>query len=77
MGIDQEIAARLKELKVVPLLGGLIPEKVTAELLGYSENRFRELARTGAGPLPFITRGNRRFYKTNDIARYVTSADYG
>ena len=77
MGIDQEIAARLKELKVVPLLGCLIHEKVTAELLGYSENRFRELARTGAGPLPFITRGNRRFYKTNDIARYVTSADYG
>lgn len=76
MGIDQEIAARLKELKVVPLLGGLIPEKVTAELLGYSENRFRELARTGAGPLPFITRGNRRFYKTNDIARYVTEANH-
>lgn len=77
MDIEREIAERLEELNVKPLIGGLIPESVTAELLGYSQNRFRELARTGSSPVPFITRGNRRFYKTNDIARYVTSADYG
>lgn len=76
MNIKQEIAERLKALKVEPLLGGLIPEKVTAELLGYSENRFRQLARTGAGPLPFITRGNRRLYKTSDIEQYVTNSNY-
>lgn len=76
MDINREINEHLESLNITPLIGGLIPEKVTAELLGYSENRFRELARSGVSPLPFITRGNRRFYKINDIARYVTETDY-
>lgn len=76
MDIEREIIDRLDALEIKPLLGGLIPEKATAELLGYSENAFRRLARTGASPLPFIKRGNRRLYKVNDIAAFVTNTSH-
>ncbi len=40
MSIDDEIRAHLERLGVVPLLGGLIPENATAELLGYAPSCF-------------------------------------
>ncbi|EZN55807.1 hypothetical protein AJ75_02638 [Pseudomonas aeruginosa BWH035] len=36
MSIDDEIRAHLERLGVVPLLGGLIPENIAAELQGYA-----------------------------------------
>lgn len=72
MSIDDEIRAHLERLGVVPLLGGLIPENATAELLGYAPSYLRRLAAAGQPPLPYVRRGNRRFYKVDDIRRFVT-----
>lgn len=70
--LDAEIAARLEGMKVVPLLGGLIPERAAAELLGYSPAYMRQQAAKGLSLLPFVLRGNRRFYRTEDIRRFVS-----
>ncbi|WP_260983920.1 DNA-binding protein [Pseudomonas oryzihabitans] len=70
--IEQDILARLAHMGVVPLLGGLVPEPATAELLGYAPSYLRRLAAAGLSPLPFILRGNRRFYKVDDIRLFVT-----
>lgn len=72
VNVDAEIRAHLKRLGVVPLLGGLIPEPTAAELLGYAPSYLRRLAAEGLAPLPFVRRGNRRFYKVDDIKRFVT-----
>lgn len=72
MTIEQEILARLQAMEVVPLLGGLVPEFATAELLGYAHSYLRRLAADGQSPLPYVRRGNRRFYKVTDIERFVT-----
>jgi hypothetical protein len=69
--IEQEIADRLSAAGVVPLIGGLIPEKVTAELLGYSPAYMRQQASKGLAPLPYVLRGNRRFYRITDIRAFV------
>lgn len=74
MTIDEEIRQHLERMGVVPLIGGLIPEPATAELLGYSPNYLRRLAADGVAPLPFVRRGNRRFYKVADIRRFVTES---
>lgn len=71
MTIDEEIRQHLERMGVVPLIGGLIPEPATAELLGYSPSYLRRLAADGVAPLPFVRRGNRRFYKIDDIRRFV------
>ncbi|XLX40115.1 DNA-binding protein [Ectopseudomonas mendocina] len=70
--IETEIRAHLERLGVVPLLGGLVPEPVTAELLGYAPSYLRRLAAAGQAPLPYVRRGNRRFYKIDDIRRFAT-----
>lgn len=72
MTIDEEIRQRLERMGVVPLLGGLIPESTTAELLGYAASYLRRLAAAGTPPLPYVRRGNRRFYKIDEIRRFVT-----
>ncbi|MQT83633.1 DNA-binding protein [Pseudomonas sp. FSL R10-2964] len=72
MSIDDEILIHLQRLNVVPLLGGLVPENATAEMLGYAPSYFRRLAAAGNPPLPYVRRGNRRFYKIVDISRFAT-----
>ncbi|MNR62015.1 hypothetical protein D3C85_1839180 [compost metagenome] len=59
---------------VVPLIGGLIPEPATAELIGYAPSYLRRLAAEGLAPLPFVRRGNRRFYKIDDIRRFASGS---
>lgn len=71
--IEDEIAARLATAGVVPLIGGLVPEPATAELLGYAPSYLRRLAADGLAPLPFVRRGNRRFYKIADIVSFATN----
>ncbi|HUE91488.1 DNA-binding protein [Pseudomonas sp.] len=70
--IENEIRQHLERLGVIPLLGGLVPEPATAELLGYAPSYLRRLAAAGQAPLPFVRRGNRRFYKIDDIRRFAT-----
>lgn len=70
--IETEIRQHLERLGVVPLIGGLIPEPACAELLGYAPSYLRRLAADGLAPLPFVRRGNRRFYKLDDIRRFAT-----
>lgn len=72
MNIEDEILTRLERLEVVPLLGGLVPEPVTDTLLGYAPSYLRRLAAAGQSPLPYVLRGNRRFYRVADIGRFVT-----
>lgn len=74
MSVDDEIRQHLARLGIVPLIGGLVPEPATAELLGYAPSYLRRLAAAGLAPLPFVRRGNRRFYKIDDIRRFVTQA---
>lgn len=69
---DDELQSHLDRLGVIPLIGGLIPEHATAELLGYAPSWLRRLASAGQSPLPFVRRGNRRLYKIDDIRRFVT-----
>lgn len=68
--IHDQILAELKESGITPHLGGLIPEQAAAKLMDYSTEYFRQLASQGSAPIPHIKRGNRRLYKTEDIARY-------
>lgn len=70
--LEEVILDRLANMGVVPLIGGLVPEPATAELLGYAPSYLRRLAAGGQSPLPFVRRGNRRFYKIDDIRRFVT-----
>ncbi len=70
--LEAVILDRLASMGVVPLIGGLVPEPATAELLGYAPSYLRRLAAAGQSPLPFVRRGNRRFYKVDDIRRFVT-----
>lgn len=70
--LEAEILQRLEQMGTTPLLGGLIPEPATAQLLGYAPSYLRRLAAAQCPPLPFIRRGNRRFYKIDDIKRFVT-----
>lgn len=70
--IETEIRQHLERLGVIPLVGGLVPEPTTAELLGYAPSYLRRLAAAGQAPLPYVRRGNRRFYKIDDIRRFAT-----
>lgn len=72
MNIEDEILTLLAQMGVAPLLGGLVPEPVTATLLGYAPSYLRRLAAAGQSPLPYVLRGNRRFYRVTDIGRFVT-----
>jgi hypothetical protein len=71
--IEQEIASRLADFGVTPLIGGLVPETATANLLGYAPSYLRRLAAAGLAPIAFVVRGNRRFYRIADIARFATN----
>lgn len=75
MTVDEEIRLHLERIGVVPLIGGLIPEPAAAELLGYAPSYLRRLAADGLSPLPFVRRGNRRFYKVDDIRRFASGSD--
>lgn len=70
--LEAVILERLTSMGIVPLIGGLVPEPATAELLGYAPSYLRRLAAAGLAPLPFVRRGNRRFYKVDDIRRFAT-----
>lgn len=70
--VEDEIRERLQQMNVVPLIGGLIPEKAAAVLLGYSPAYMRQQASLGLSPLPYVQRGNRRFYRIADIERFAT-----
>ncbi len=70
--IEREIANRLESLGVKPLVGGLIPERAAADLLGYAPSYMRQQAAKGLSPLPYVLRGNRRFYRIADIKLFVT-----
>lgn len=72
MSVENEIYTRLQQMDVVPLLGGLVPENAAAKLLGYTPSYFRQMASAGQSPLPYVRRGNRRFYKITDISKFVT-----
>lgn len=72
MSVEDEIYTRLQQMDVVPLLGGLVPENAAAKLLGYTPSYFRQMASAGQSPLPYVRRGNRRFYKITDISKFVT-----
>jgi hypothetical protein len=71
--IEKEITDRLAAAGVTPLIGGLVPEPATADLLGYAPSYLRRLAADGLAPLPFVRRGNRRFYKIADIVSFATN----
>lgn len=73
--VRQFIGDRLKAEKVEPLLGTLIPESITADLLGYSRCWYRRLASQGLAPLPFVRRGNRRFYRVDDVVRFYEESE--
>ena len=70
--LQQEIQQRLDDMGVQPLVGGLIPEPCAAELLGYAPSYLRRLAAAGMSPVGFVRRGNRRFYKLDDIRLFIT-----
>lgn len=70
--VEQEILERLNSEGVSPLIGGLIAENLAAGLLGYAPSYFRRLAANGSPVLPFVMRGNRRWYRICDIASFVT-----
>lgn len=70
--VYEEALQMLADMGVTPALGGLIPEKAAAALLGYSYSHFRQLASQGRPILPYILRGNRRRYKIDDIVRFVS-----
>lgn len=70
--LEAVILDRLASMGVVPLIGGLVPEPATAALLGYAPSYLRRLAAAGQAPLPYVRRGNRRFYKIDDISRFAT-----
>ncbi|MBF8766025.1 DNA-binding protein [Pseudomonas putida] len=70
--LDAEIQSRLADMGVTPLLGGLIPERAAADLLGYSHAYMRQQAARGLAPLPYVLRGNRRFYRVDDIRAFVS-----
>ncbi len=72
--IDVEIQERLTQMGIVPLIGGLIPEKAAAMLLGYAPAYMRQQASRGLSVLPFVQRGNRRFYRIADIRTFATEA---
>lgn len=72
--LDVEIQSRLSTMGITPLLGGLIPEAATADLLGYSHAYMRQQAARGMAPLPFVRRGNRRFYRIADIRAFVNQS---
>jgi len=71
MDIEQDILARLARMGIEPLIGGLIPEKAAAQLLGYSPAYMRQQAARGLSPLPFVMRGNRRLYRIADIKMFA------
>ena len=73
--VEQDVTERLTQAGITPLIGGLVPEPATADLLGYAPSYLRRLAAEGRSPLPFIRRGNRRFYKIADIVRFATDTD--
>ncbi|MGE1613322.1 DNA-binding protein [Pseudomonas putida] len=75
--IEEEIRARLEAMDVIPLLGGLVPEFAAAALVGYAHSYLRRLAAAGQSPLPFMRRGNRRFYKVADIQSYLDKTVQG
>ncbi|MCQ6262061.1 hypothetical protein MLD55_08970 [Alcanivorax sp. MM125-6] len=70
--VYEDARQRLSDMGVTPLLGGLVPEWATADLLGYSRSWFRQRSAAGQPVLPYVPRGNRRFYKLDDIVRFVT-----
>lgn len=70
--VEAEIRERLQQMNVVPLIGGLIPEKAAAVLLGYSPAYMRRQVSMGLSLLPYVQRGNRRFYRIADIERFAT-----
>lgn len=74
MDIEKEITERLYASGIRPLIGGLIPEKAAADLLGYSAPYMRQQAAKGLSPLPFVRRGNRRFYRIADIVIFVMNS---
>lgn len=73
--VEQDVTERLAQVGITPLIGGLVPEPATADLLGYAPSYLRRLAAEGRSPLPFVRRGNRRFYKIADIVRFATETD--
>lgn len=75
VNVEQDITDRLARAGITPLIGGLVPEPATADLLGYAPSYLRRLAAEGRSPLPFVRRGNRRFYKIVDIVRFATDTD--
>lgn len=70
--IRAEALQMLADMGITPALGGLIPEKAAAALLGYSYSHFRQRASRGQPLLPYILRGNRRRYRIDDIVRFVS-----
>ncbi|MFV3386925.1 helix-turn-helix transcriptional regulator [Pseudomonas sp. NY15364] len=70
--LKEEVLSALQRMGVTPLLGGLVPEPAVADLLGYAQSYLRRLAAAGQAPIPFVRRGNRRFYKVDDICLFVT-----
>lgn len=70
--IEGEILEKLNSKGISPLIGGLITESCTADLLGYAPSYFRRLSATGNAVIPFVVRGNRRLYRICDIALFVT-----
>lgn len=73
--IEQDAIKRLAAIGIVPLVGGLIPERGAAMLTGYSATYFRRQAAIGNSKFPFIMRGNRRFYKLADFVAFVSERD--
>lgn len=72
MSIEEEIHTKLQQWEVVPLLGGLVPERAAAKLINYAPSYLRRQAAAGLSPLPYVRLGNRRFYKVDDISRLMT-----
>lgn len=69
--VNQWIDNFLEKREITPILGELIPEQPTAELLGYAPSYLRRIAACGQSPIPFVKRGNRRLYRLDDIRRFA------
>lgn len=73
--IRAEALQMLADMGERPRLGGLISERATAELLGYTPEYFRQKAAEGMSPIPWKRHGNRRFYRLEAIINYLSEDD--
>lgn len=67
-----DLAEDCERLNIHVRYGGLISEAGTAQLMGYSSpDTLRKQVTESRNLLDFTRRGNRRYYRLDDIAAYL------